>query len=302
MIKLKTKELHFDESSPHLHIVGVPVKENCKTGMNKQVGKSDVFNVESLRDIQKELRESCIEEFNKVYNLDMELKEKEQGRNQDYRVSQMNNYDKLKDSYKKQHKKITEINKNVDKINVKSNEVKEILENLKQQPLSKNNLIISSDKKDKLLEYIKDIDKNNKNFKSISNYNLSLENIKKNLDDNYKTIRTLTNDNEDLKIKLEEKESLLIVAKNTIKDLNKKVIELESKIESWKQRVNEILDFISERVKGFFGNILKNKYKDVADDLRESNIITENEYNKIYDLHIRKESKENHKKDDDFEL
>ena len=74
---------------------------------------------------------------------------------------------KLKDSYNKQHKKITEINKNVDKINDKSNEVKEILENLKQQPLSKNNLIISSDKKD--------------------------------LDDNYKTIRNLVNDNEDLK-------------------------------------------------------------------------------------------------------
>ena len=225
--KVANATIHFDESSPHLHIVGVPFKENCKTGMNRQVGKSDVFNVESLKDIQKELRESCIKEFNKVYNLDMELKEKEQGRNQDYRVSQMNNYDKLKDSYKKQHKKITEINKNVDKINVKSNEVKEILENLKQQPLSKNNLIISSDKKDKLLEYINDIDKNNKNFKSISNYNLSLENIKKDLDDNYKTIRNLNSDNEDLKIKLEEKESLLIVAKNTIKELNKKVIELE---------------------------------------------------------------------------
>ena len=301
MIKLKTKELHFDESSPHLHIVGVPVKENCKTGMNKQVGKSDVFNVESLRDIQKELRESCIEEFNKVYNLDMELKEKEQGRNQDYRVSQMNNYDKLKDSYKKQHKKITEINKNVDKIDVKSNEVKEILENLKQQPLSKNNLIISSDKKDKLLEYIKDIQMNNKTFKSLSNYNLSLENIKKDLDDNYKTIRTLTNDNEDLKIKLEEKESLSAVAKNTIKELNKKIIELESKVESWKQRFNKIVDFISERVKGFFGNILKNKYKDVADDLRENNIITEKEYKKINNIQIKKEYKENKNKDD-FEL
>ena len=36
---------------------------------------------------------------------------------------------------------------------------------------------------------------------------------------------------------------------------------------------HEILDFISERVKGFFGNILKSKYKDVVDDLRESNII-----------------------------
>lgn len=27
--------------------------------------------------------------------------------------------------------------------------------------------------------------------------------------------------------------------------------------------------------------MLKNKYKDIADDLRENNIITENEYNKI---------------------
>ena len=62
------------------------------------------------------------------------------------------------------------------------------------------------------------------------------------------------------------KEKLLIVAKTTIKDLNKKVIELEAKVESCKQRVNEIVDFISERVKGFFGNILKSKYKDVADN------------------------------------
>ena len=298
LFKIANATIHFDESSPHLHIVGVPIKENCKTGMNKQVGKSDVFTVEILELIQTELREICINDFNKLFNLEKELKEKEEGRNEDYKVKQMKDYEKLKDWYNKQHKKITEINKNVNKINNKSTEVKEILENLKQQPLSKNNLIISSDKKDKLLEYIKDIEMNNKNFKSISNYNLSLENIKKDLDDNYKTIRTLTNDNEDLKIKLEEKESLLIVAKNTIKELNKKIIELESKVESWKQRFNKIVDFISERVKGFFGNILKNKYRDVADDLRESNIITENEYNKIYDLHIRKESKEDKKKDD----
>ena len=46
--KVANATIHFDESSPHLHIVGVPFKENCKTGMNRQVGKSDVFNVESL--------------------------------------------------------------------------------------------------------------------------------------------------------------------------------------------------------------------------------------------------------------
>ena len=92
------------------------------------------------------------------------------------------------------------------------------------------------------------------------------------------------------------------MAKNTIKELNKKVIELEAKVESWKQRVNEIVDFISERVKGFFGNILKSKYKDIADDLRENNILTETEYRQIYDLPVSKEYKENKKKEDDFEL
>lgn len=150
-----------------------------------------MFTVEILELIQNELREIYINDFNKLFNLDKELKEK--GRNEDYRVKQMNNYEKLKDSYNKQHKKITEINKNVDKINNKSNEVKDILENLKQQPLSKNNLIISSDKKDKLLEYIKDIDKNNKNMKSITNFNLSLNDIKKDLEENHETIRELLN-------------------------------------------------------------------------------------------------------------
>jgi len=49
-------------------------------------------------------------------------------------------------------------------------------------------------------------------------------------------------------------------------------------------------------------NILKNKYEDVADDLRENNIITKKEYKQIYDLPIRKEYKESKKKEDDFEL
>ena len=73
-------------------------------------------------------------------------------------------------------------------------------------------------------------------------------------------------------------------------------------MKSWKQRVNEIVDFISKRVKGFFGNILKSKYKEVADDLRENNIITEKEYKQIYDLSIRREYKIEKKKDGSFEL
>ena len=38
--------IHFDESSPHLHIIGVPFKDNCKRGLERQVGKSTLVKHE----------------------------------------------------------------------------------------------------------------------------------------------------------------------------------------------------------------------------------------------------------------
>ena len=75
--------IHFDEHSPHMHIVGVPVKENCKTGLSRQVGKSSIFTKESLVVIQDKMRERCIDEFNIVYGMDSKLKEKQKGKNRD---------------------------------------------------------------------------------------------------------------------------------------------------------------------------------------------------------------------------
>ena len=75
--------IHFDEHSPHMHIVGVPVKENCKTGLSRQVGKTSIFTKESLVVIQDKMRERCINEFNIAYSLDSKLKEKEKGKNRD---------------------------------------------------------------------------------------------------------------------------------------------------------------------------------------------------------------------------
>ena len=75
--------IHFDEHSPHMHIVGVPVKENCKTGLSKQVGKTSIFTKESLVVIQDKMRERCINEFNIAYGMDSKLKEKQKGKNRD---------------------------------------------------------------------------------------------------------------------------------------------------------------------------------------------------------------------------
>lgn len=72
--KICSAIIHYDETSPHLHIVGVPIKYNCKTGMSIQVGKTDVFTRNSLKELQDKMRILCIEKYNKEYNLDATLK------------------------------------------------------------------------------------------------------------------------------------------------------------------------------------------------------------------------------------
>lgn len=111
--KVANATIHFDESSPHLHIVGIAIKENCKTGMTKQVGKTTVFTKESLKIIQDKMRECCIKSYNNVYSLNEKLKEKQKGRNQDISSKDMEVFNETK-------------NKLRENINELKNEVKDL--------------------------------------------------------------------------------------------------------------------------------------------------------------------------------
>ena len=73
--KIANATIHFDETSPHMHIVGAPVVENCTRGMKKQVGKSHVFTKNTLTEIQDKMRNACIKSYNKFYEVDTMLKE-----------------------------------------------------------------------------------------------------------------------------------------------------------------------------------------------------------------------------------
>ena len=50
--KVANAVIHFDETSPHMHLVGLPISDNNKRGMKKQVAKSKIFTKESLKRIQ----------------------------------------------------------------------------------------------------------------------------------------------------------------------------------------------------------------------------------------------------------
>ena len=46
--KVANAVIHFDEASPHMHVVGVPVHEGYKKGLSKRVSKRNVFTQESM--------------------------------------------------------------------------------------------------------------------------------------------------------------------------------------------------------------------------------------------------------------
>ena len=132
--KIGVAVVHLDENSPHMHIVGVPVKDGFKNGMKKQVAKSQIFTKEKLREIQDVMREKCIREFNEAYQTDFTLVDKQMGRNDDIPLSKMKNYDYIKRNLKQNEKKINELTDKAYELGNDSNRIKNTLFNITMKP------------------------------------------------------------------------------------------------------------------------------------------------------------------------
>lgn len=135
--KVANAVIHFDETSPHMHLIGLPISDNNKRGMKKQVAKSKIFTKESLTRIQDEMRKKCIKSFNKFYEQTAELKTKQKGRNQDINVNEMGNYREMKKKLEKQKSKLENANKQTKKLDSTSKDISKILDNLKSPLLDK---------------------------------------------------------------------------------------------------------------------------------------------------------------------
>ena len=81
--KIVSAVIHYDENSPHLQIIGIPIKENCKNGLSHQISKTAVFTKESLEKLQDNMRVGVEESMKILYGNDINLKAKEKGRNLD---------------------------------------------------------------------------------------------------------------------------------------------------------------------------------------------------------------------------
>ena len=155
--KIANATIHFDETSPHMHIVGVSIVENCTRGMKKQVGKTKLFTKETLTAIQDKMRNACIKSFNKFYDIDFKLKEKQKGRNQDINVKDMGDYRKFKKQLEQKEQKLEKANNQIKKLDNTTKDIIQILDNLKPARLSKDNMVISNEDVEKIKNFAKDV-------------------------------------------------------------------------------------------------------------------------------------------------
>lgn len=200
--KIASAIIHYDETSPHLHIVGVPIKYKNKNGMSKQVGKADVFTKEVLKDLQDNMRTLCIASFNKEYSLNNILKTKQKGRNSDINVKDMDNYQAMKEELENKQKDLEKANKKSLELDIYSNDIKDIIYNLKKTPIIKNTYTISEVDKNKIINYIHKANKTNQEYKKIQMLSMTLNNVDNELKDNREKIKVLTENNNALGIKV----------------------------------------------------------------------------------------------------
>ena len=268
--KIANAVVHFDESSPHLHIVGVPVSDNNTRLMKKQVAKSKTFTKETLAEIQDEMRKCCIKSFNRIYGNDLKLKAKQKGRNQDVAVKDMAEYKDIKRNFEEKKKNQAIANKSADALNEKCAVVEEKLKLLKPTALNKNKYTISKDDIDTIRSLIKDTKGSAKDIKDANRIN-NLTNMAERENQNKFT--------ENFLLKLELKE-----VKEEVETLKYKIDEKDTIIEKLQKEVEKFKG-LYQKFRGFWKGIIRKfqekigyndnkEYRKIANELFADDVLS----------------------------
>lgn len=271
--KIASAIIHYDETSPHLHIVGVPIIENCTRGMKKQVGKSKIFTKTSLTEIQDKMRNACIKSYNKFYEVNTRLKEKQKGRNQDINVRDMSNYREIKKQLEKKGQTLAKANKQTKKLDTDSANINEILDNLKPTLMNKNNMVISSEDVQKIKNFTKDVKDTNKTVRSVNDLNIAIKDFEH-------SSFEIEKENRSLKYQIEQKDNEISNLKSEVSSKDKRIGNLQAEKEKIKNKLQKFRNFWRKLIKHFQNKIgfdKDEKYKYVSDDLYKNGIFDSND-------------------------
>ena len=253
-----------------------------------QVVKSKLFTKTTLTQIQDKMRNACIKSFNKFYDMDFKLKEKQKGRNQDINVNEMGNYKEIKKKLKQKEQKLEKANTQTKTLDNTSNDVNKILDNLKPTLMNKNNMVISNEDVQRLKNYTRDVKDITKTVRSVNDLNMAIKDFEH-------SVFKIEKENRSLKYQLELKDDEIDSLKGELSTKDKIIGKLQVEKEKLKQELHKFKDFWHSIMEYFHKRICYDKdenYKIVSKDLYKNGIFTDDENEIANDITRKVEPKE----------
>lgn len=285
-IKVANATIHLDETSPHMHVVGVPIIENQKRGLEKQLSQRKVLTREVLKELREETEKVFIEEYKRVYKTNDVTLKKGSEIEEHLSVEDYKNTKKMLEVAKKYGNR-KELKEEIEK---KVDEVEKAIEELEKDKIEKS-------------KKINDLENENKNLTSELT-NLEIKNHSLNTE--VKELETSKN------TKAKEKDDLekaLDLYQQKIKDYKEQIIKdkenlekeeeeqkrLEDELKKIEKKVKEIKDEIDKKNKEYNDHLTeKNNLEEKKKKLEEDKKNIENAYN-LEKENISKDAEEKRK-------
>ena len=276
-IKTVNASLHLDETSPHLHLIAVPVVENQKRGLEKQVSQRQVLTLKTLYEVRKEVEEIFIQEYNKIYGTSKELK----------KGCEIEDHLSVEDY--KDTKKILEVAKKLGdrkefkrELDINLSELDEDLKNLKEEIETKKEEQSKLTRLEKELDIVikelkREKEEKEKEIADLQKNVKSKEELEKDLKERKKDLLEIKNEVEFKNEELESAKNSLIAIQNNIDEqyflesqLKDKINEYNRINEELKTKTIEVKD-IEEKVKANdeIMSVYKTKINSFDDDLEK---------------------------------
>lgn len=284
-IKVVNAALHMDETSPHLHVIAVPVIEGQKRGLEKQVSQNKVINREVIKELREVIEKNFIEEYNKIYGTSKELKRgseiEEHLQIQDYKNTKKmlevaKGYGDKLQLKEELENKTNQLTNELTRLDIENKEKNKKKLELEKTNVDLENSINNIDKKNKT--YIETLEKNKKNLETST---AGLTNEIKELESKFKEVKQIKED-KDKEFELE-----FINKVNKIKEIEQireeiKKLEEQQKndVEKLKAEEKKRNDFLAEEV------TRKKKYEEI-----DASIEKEKEKLKNKELELQKVKK-----------
>lgn len=255
-IKVVNASVHLDETSPHLHVIAVPITEGQKRGLEKQVSQNKVITKEVIKELREVIEKNFIEEYNKIYGTNKELK----------RGSEIEEHLQVQDY--KNTKKMLEVAKGYgDKL-----QLKEELEN-KTNYITNELTRLDIENKEKLKRK-NELKKTNADLEnSINNIDKENQTYKETLEKNKKNLETST---AGLTAEIKELESKIKEVKQIKEDKDK---ELELELVNKVNKIKEI-EQIREEIKKLEEQRRADEERLKADEKKRNEFLAEEETRK----------------------